>query len=64
MSVPLSSFSAIWKLCLREAAFCLNAGADPNGLSTEGAAAMHIAAGIGVEAVRLLLLHGGDPNVR
>ncbi|KAK7486770.1 hypothetical protein BaRGS_00021917 [Batillaria attramentaria] len=48
---------------LEHAARYLAQGASPNARS-DGATAMHIAAGVGEEAVRLLLAHGGDPNVR
>ena len=51
-------------ICYREAVGCLEEGGDPNKVSNEGATAMHIAAGIGVESVRLMLAYGGDPNVR
>lgn len=52
-------------LCwFRTAVECLEEGGNPNTLSSDGATAMHIAAGVGVEAVRLMLAFGGDPNVR
>ncbi|XP_076444008.1 uncharacterized protein LOC143282294 [Babylonia areolata] len=49
---------------LTGAAECLEKGANPNALSGDGATAMHIAAGIGVDAVRLMLTYCGDPNIR
>ncbi|XP_052098732.1 ankyrin repeat and LEM domain-containing protein 1-like [Mytilus californianus] len=43
----------------------LRRGADPNEvLAVEGVAPMHIGAGLGEEAVKLLLAYGGDPNLR
>ncbi|KAK3096430.1 hypothetical protein FSP39_000033 [Pinctada imbricata] len=48
----------------RECEEFLREGADPNVvLALEGVAAMHIAAGIGLEPTRLLLEYGGDPNI-
>lgn len=40
-------------------------GGDPNFiLPVEGVAPIHLAAGLGYEATRLLLQYGGDPNIR
>ncbi|KAL8563548.1 hypothetical protein ACOMHN_060864 [Nucella lapillus] len=49
---------------LTAAAEYLEGGGSPNSLSVDGATAMHIAAGVGEEAVRLMLAYGGDPNIR
>lgn len=49
----------------RLAEILLRRGADPNEiLIVEGVAPMHIAAGLGESYVKLLLSHGGNPNVR
>ena len=48
----------------RTAVKCLEEGGSPNTVSSDGATAMHIAAGVGVEAVRLMLAFGGNPTVR
>ncbi|KAJ8304056.1 hypothetical protein KUTeg_017639 [Tegillarca granosa] len=50
---------------LRDAESTLIDGADPNFiLPVEGVAPIHLAAGLGYEATRLLLQYGGDPNIR
>ncbi|CAC5377516.1 ANKLE1 [Mytilus coruscus] len=52
-------------LLYRLADILLRRGADPNEvLAVEGVAPMHIGAGLGEEAVKLLLAYGGDPNLR
>ncbi|OWF34866.1 uncharacterized protein LOC110443652 [Mizuhopecten yessoensis] len=50
---------------LIEAELLLNEGANPNAvLPVEGVACIHIASGLGLEATKLLLQYGGDPNIR
>lgn len=52
-------------ICCRLAEILLRRGANPNEiLIVEGVAPMHIAAGLGEAFVKLLLFHGGNPNVR
>ncbi|KAK7115928.1 uncharacterized protein [Littorina saxatilis] len=62
LTAKLIESVAAWNLTT--AVECLKEGASPNTLSKDGATAMHIAAGVGTEAVRLMLAYGGNPNVR
>ncbi|XP_052796855.1 uncharacterized protein LOC128229169 [Mya arenaria] len=56
-------------VCLQEnnfgdAEYLLDGGADPNKISQfVGASPMHLAAGLGLKTLSLLLQYGGDPNV-
>ena len=42
----------------------LQEGWDPNQLGYDGVSPMHLAAGLGMKEVCMLLQHGGDPNIR
>ncbi|XP_069137278.1 uncharacterized protein [Argopecten irradians] len=58
-------FGALNSEDLKEAEALLKASANPNDvLPVEGVACMHIASGLGLEATKLLLCYGGDPNIR
>lgn len=49
----------------RQAKLLLDRGADPNYIYEEkGVSPMHLAAGLGVEPLCLLLQYNGDPNIR
>ena len=48
----------------RECELILQDGFDPNQLGPDGVSAMHLAAGLGIKAVCLLLQFGGNPNIR
>ncbi|XP_033729674.1 ankyrin repeat and LEM domain-containing protein 1-like [Pecten maximus] len=58
-------FGALNSEDIKEAELLLKEGANPNTvLPVEGVACMHIASGLGLEATKLLLSYGGDPNIR
>ncbi|XP_045215275.2 uncharacterized protein LOC123565473 [Mercenaria mercenaria] len=53
------------KCNITQARLLLDRGADPNYINEEeGVSPMHLAAGLGVEPLCLLLQYNGDPNIR